>query len=70
LKLIVGGVFPHGDLQMRAKRMLCAALARPGFLSAYAAQAGVGREEAAASIAGQLEKTGVPAEETLRLFAA
>lgn len=70
IKLLAGGVFTQGEMTARAKRILFAALSRPGFVGTYAAQNGVGRDLAIATLAGQLEKAGIAPEESLRLFAA
>ena len=61
---------------MKARRMLMASLAKPGFLSGFINQAeaenkgGIDRQAALAEFAGQLASIGIAQEEAFRAFAA
>jgi hypothetical protein len=76
LKLCTSGVFTQGDLMMKARRLLMASLAKPGFLASYVAQleqerpGGVDPKEAVAELAAQLESAGIAQEDALRTLAA
>ncbi len=76
LKLCAAGVFTQGDLMMKAKRLLMASLAKPGFLSTYIAQVeherrtSVDRDEIVADLATQLEGIGIAPEDAMRALAA
>jgi hypothetical protein len=76
IKLCSAGVFTQGDLMMKAKRLLMAALSKPGFLSSYISQlererrGGVDRDEVLSEWAAQLEAIGIPQEDALRALAA
>jgi hypothetical protein len=76
LKLCAAGVFTQGDLMMKAKRLLMASLAKPGFLSTYIAQlekerrTGVDRDVVMADLATQLQGIGIAPEDAMRALAA
>jgi hypothetical protein len=76
LKLCMGGMFTQGDLMMKAKRLMMASLAKPGFLTAYVAQlererhVKIGRDQALAEFSAQLESVGITPEDTKRVIAA
>jgi hypothetical protein len=76
LKLCLANIFTQGDLMIKARRMLMASLAKPGFLSGFIAQAetenkgGIDRQTALAEFAGQLASIGIPQEDAFRAFAA
>ncbi|HXJ01206.1 MAG TPA: hypothetical protein VNH44_08275 [Micropepsaceae bacterium] len=76
LKLCAAGIFTQGDLMMKARRLLIASLAKPGFLSTYIAQleqerrTGVDRDKVLADLATQLEGVGISPEDALRALAA
>ncbi len=76
LKLFGARVFTQGDLTVKARRLLMASLAKPGFLSAYIAQqaaqkkAAIDRDAVLAELAGQLESIGIAPEDALRALAA
>jgi hypothetical protein len=76
LKLCAAGIFTQGDLTMKARRLLMASLAKPGFLTTYIAQleqerrTGVDRDQAVADLATQLEGIGIAPEDALRALAA
>jgi hypothetical protein len=76
LKLCAAGIFTQGDLMMKARRLLMASLAKPGFLSSYIAQleqerrTGVDRDQVVADLATQLENIGIAQEDALRALAA
>ena len=76
LKLCAAGVFTQGDLMMKARRLLMASLAKPGFLATYIAQlekerrVGVDRDQALADLATQLQGAGIAPEDAMRALAA
>jgi hypothetical protein len=76
LKLCTAGIFTQGDLMMKARRLLLASLAKPGFLAGYIAQleqdrrTSVDRDEVLADLATQLEHIGIAQEDALRTLAA
>jgi hypothetical protein len=76
LKLCAAGIFTQGDLTMKARRLLMASLAKPGFLATYIAQleqerrTGVDKDQAVADLATQLESVGIAPEDALRALAA
>jgi hypothetical protein len=76
LKLCAAGVFTQGDLMMKARRLVMASLAKPGFLSSYIAQlekerrTGVDRDQALADLATQLQGIGIAPEDAMRALAA
>jgi len=76
LKLCSAGVFTQGDLMMKARRLLMASLAKPGFLASYVAQlrqerrAEIDRDQVLGELAGQLEGIGIAHEDALRALAA
>ena len=76
LKLCAAGIFTQGDLMMKARRLLMASLAKPGFLTTYIAQleqersAGVDKDQVVAELATQLEGIGIAPEDALRALAA
>ena len=76
LKLCAAGVFTQGDLMMKARRLLMASLAKPGFLTSYIAQlqhdrtTEVDRDQVVAELAAQLEGIGIAPEDALRALAA
>lgn len=76
LKLCVANVFTQGELLAKARRMLAAALGKPGFLESYVGQVraetggGFNRQTAVAELAGQLTGAGFAPEELRRILAA
>jgi hypothetical protein len=76
LKLCSAGIFTQGDLMMKAKRLLMASVAKPGFMNTYVAQLakqqpnGVDRDKAMTDWAAQLEGIGIAPEDALRALAA
>ena len=76
LKLCAAGIFTQGDLMMKARRLLMASLAKPGFLAGYIAHleyerhTGVDRDQVVADLATQLENIGIAQEDALRALAA
>jgi hypothetical protein len=76
LKLCAGRAFTQGDLSMKARRMLIAAISKPGFLTNYMAQvqaeknAVIDRDAALAEFAGQLASAGIAQEDAMRALAA
>ena len=76
LKLCAAGVFTQGDLMMKARRLLMASLAKPGFLATYIAQlekeraTGVDRDSVIAELATQLQGVGIAPEDAMRALAA
>ncbi|HEY4264689.1 MAG TPA: hypothetical protein VGM72_05180 [Micropepsaceae bacterium] len=76
LKLCAAGIFTQGDLMMKARRLLMASLAKPGFLATYIAQleherrTGVDKDQAMGELAAQLESIGIAPEDALRALAA
>ena len=76
LKLCAAGIFTQGDLMMKARRLLMASIAKPGFLTSYITQleqerrTGVDRDQVVAELAGQLEGIGIAPEDALRALAA
>jgi hypothetical protein len=76
LKLCAAGIFTQGDLMMKARRLLMASLAKPGFLAGYIAQleherrTGVNRDQVLSDLATQLQHIGIAQEDALRALAA
>src|ERR1051326_8848813 len=76
IKLCSAGFFTQGDLMMKAKRLLMAAISKPGFLNGYISQLErerpdmVDRKEALSEWAAQLEAIGIPPEDARRALAA
>jgi hypothetical protein len=76
LKLCGAGIFTQGDLMMKARRLLMASLAKPGFLTTYIAQleqerrSGIDRDQVVSELATQLESVGIAPEDALRALAA
>jgi hypothetical protein len=76
LKLCGSGIFTQGDLLMKARRLVLAALTRPGFLESYIAQrqqekgSAFDREVAVAELVSQLKSAGIAPEDGMRAIAA
>jgi hypothetical protein len=75
LKLAGAGALTQGDVQMKARKMLMAALASPGFFPAYVAQQQQGKERPPTSdmvlqkLTTELRAFGLTYEEALRVLA-
>ena len=76
IRLCSAGIFTQGDLMMKARRLLMAAISKPGFLNGYISQLkrerpeGIDKKEALSEWAAQLEGIGIPPEDALRALAA
>jgi hypothetical protein len=76
LKLCASKAFTQGDVMTKARRMIIAALSKPGFLAAYIAQlqaetkTEVDRNKALDDLAGQLAGIGIAQEDAMRALAA
>jgi hypothetical protein len=71
LKLTMGGFFTEGALSDKAREIILAYLAMPGFLSGYfAGQATADTEAAMAGLMADLGKAGITAESGLKSIAA
>ncbi|MEA2824780.1 MAG: hypothetical protein QOF03_1262 [Alphaproteobacteria bacterium] len=75
-KLCTAGVFTQGALMTKARQLLIACLAKPGFLVSYTAQleqigrGGITQDEALTELASQLEKIGIAQADAMRALAA
>jgi hypothetical protein len=75
-KLCTAGVFTQGALMTKARQLLIACLAKPGFLVSYTAQleqagsGGITQDEALTELASQLEKIGITQADAMRALAA
>ena len=75
MKLCSAGAFTQGELLAKARRMMLATLAAPGFLSAYVARqeregkGTLNRNSALSSLADKLRPFGIKHDEALRAIA-
>src|SRR5258706_6666059 len=75
-KLCTAGAFTQGALMTKARHVLMACLAKPGFLLSYIAQleqersGGVNQDEALTELANQLETIGIAQADAMRALAA
>ncbi len=76
VKLCAAGVFTQGDLMMKARRLVMASLAKPGFLNSYIAhleserRSAIDRDKVLVELATQLEGIGIAQEDAMRALAA
>ena len=70
LKLCTGTFLTEGRLSARAREMVVAQLAKPGFLTGYAAQSRTSAETAMSELMATLDKAGIGAETGLKSIAA
>jgi hypothetical protein len=70
LKLCTGTFLTEGRLSARAREMVVAQLAKPGFLTGYTAQSRTSAEAAMSELMATLDKAGIGAETGLKSIAA